>query len=142
MPEQLRNPESPLNKVVIEHIQPTDEDERRAIVEFQNNQELPFRNMKVIRINKSEDPDGFRLGNHYHEDVELFFLEEGKIDTLVLEDSNTGERKIYKGIEASTRIFLPPNVAHLLIFKNAAKLLAFSENQFNPANLVPHKIEY
>lgn len=142
MPEQLRNPESPLTKVVIETIQPTHVDERRAIVEFQDNQELPFRNMKVIRINQPDTNGGFELGNHFHEDIELFFLEEGSIDTLILEDPNTGERQVHKNIPENSRIFLPPNVAHLFVFREAAKLLAFSENEFNPQNLKPHKIEY
>lgn len=134
--------DSPLSRVVVEHVDPIHIDERRAIVEFQNDREIPFTNLRVIRINQPGDENGFRLGNHYHDDIELFFLEDGEIDTLVLEDPQTGERQIHRNLGPNTRIFLPPKVAHLLIFRGAATLLAFNENPFNPQNFVPHTIDY
>lgn len=133
---------SPIQQVIIEKTTPTHTDKRRTIVEFQNDGEMPFRNMKVIRINTPEGPEGFRLGQHYHEDRELFFLDQGEIDTLVLEDPNTKERRVHRSLEANTRILLPANVAHLFIFTGPATLLAFSENPFDQTNLVPYQIEY
>ncbi|MBI3984928.1 MAG: hypothetical protein HY344_03230 [Candidatus Levybacteria bacterium] len=140
--ESAARPISPLQGVVIERVNPTHTDNRRTIVEFQNDGEMPFRNMKVIRINTPEGPEGFRLGQHYHEDRELFFLDKGDIDTLVLEDPNTKERQVHRNLGVNTRILLPANVAHLFIFTGPATLLAFSENPFNPANLVPYQIEH
>jgi hypothetical protein len=141
MTEQLISPESPLSRVVIETIPPTHEDDRRSIVEFLDSETDRFSNAKVIRVKQPEEGKELKLGNHYHEDVELFFLDQGEIDTLVLIDPQTGERMERKNIPANTRIVLPPKVAHLLVFKQPALLLAFSENKFDINNLVKYDIE-
>lgn len=141
MIETQRPIESPLEGVKIETVPITHEDGRRGITEFQNDKELPFRNMKVIRIKSAPEGEHMRLGDHYHEDIELFFLESGKIDRIVLEDPDTGERVEKTDIGPNSRIELPPNVAHTLFFTQASVLMAFSENEFNPENLVPHKIK-
>lgn len=141
MSEQLALPESPLSRVVIETVPPTHEDDRRGITEFLDSETERFSNAKVIRVRQPEEGKELRLGNHYHEDVELFFLEQGEIDTLVLIDPQTGERMQRRNIPANTRIVLPPKVAHLLVFKEPALLLAFSENKFDLANLVKYDID-
>ena len=140
--EGSRNAESPLARMVIQEMAPAHTDERRTITEFQDSEREKFGNMKVISVNQPTSPEGFRLGNHHHSDIELFFLERGRIDTMVLQDPQTGEKEVYKDIAAGTKIILPPGVAHLLIFKDEATLLAFSENPFNPNNLIPYKVDY
>lgn len=83
---------------------------------------------------------GMRLGNHYHEDWELFYLADGQIDELVLQDITTSEKLVEHNIKAGTRILLPPNVAHLLVFRQPSLLIASNENPFDSNNLKPFKL--
>lgn len=133
-------PKAELHRVVIEPVAIASDDHRRTIVEFHDG-EPGYQSMKVITIKTPRPGESMQLGRHYNKDRELFYVQDGVVSSLVLEDPHSGERQEYTDIEAGTKIALPQYAAHLFTFNESAILLAFNENPFDPNNLIPHEFK-
>lgn len=83
-------------------------------------------------------------GGHYHpEAVEWFTIIEGTA-ILILEDTETHERReIEMSLDEAITVFVPNNVAHIVV-NNSNKdfiLLAYTDKLYDPADTIPYVIE-
>lgn len=91
-------------------------DSRRTIVDILFLPDVPLRYSCMIV--KEADP----VGNHYHDCLEVFILDQGLIRVLVLQDVATGERQEFKDLGPGTQIHVPPGTAHALIMEPGSVL--------------------
>ena len=71
-------------------------------------------------------------GNHYHPVWEKFFLSEGHIALLVVEDMKTKKRGRFYNIPAGAHIKLPPNVSHAFVVDEECVLVGFMPVRHSP----------
>lgn len=89
-------------------------------------------------IPQPESGDIKRLGKHWEDTWELFFIISDSIANLVLEDIHTKERRTYPNLGPGTRIILPPKAAHLLEVDEETMLLAMTEAPYTPEIWIPY----
>ena len=129
---------SKIEQVKIEQISPED-DKRRTLWEFHNDAKLKFGNGRFIEVKEPEAEEKTVLAGHYHDDVEVFYLAKGEIESFVLEDIETNERKTVKSIGQGTKIIIPAGIAHQLVFTKPAILLSFNETPTRD-NTTPYEL--
>lgn len=87
---------------------------------------------------------GQAKGGHYHpEAVEWFTLIQGTA-VLKLEDIETHERRdIEMSLEKAITVFIPNNVAHIVVNKSEQDfiLLAYTDKLYAPKDTIPYTIK-
>lgn len=97
--------------LIIDHIGPCHEDNRRAIIEVFNNvpnsdlSGFSAQQLKIAEIHRD-----LPLGGHYHDYRELFYLLRG-VAEFTVEDINTKQRLSF-GLSKGGRVLIPAEVAH------------------------------
>ena len=112
-------------------VPPASVDERRTIWE-------PVNGVALQRVQVFKFSDGSKApgGNHYHRKLEEhFFVVQGCMTLLVLEDVNTEERKVFRDLGPGTKVIVSPYVAHANCFEPGTILVAGCTTPYNKDDL-------
>jgi len=115
-----------------EKINITHEDDRRILTEIFNG-DFEIRNINILEIKKDSV-----LGNHYHNDREIFYLLEGE-GSIIFVDIKNGEREEAKFLKGE-RIIMAPKIAHKLFLKKGSLFMTGKEKGFSQGDLVKYEI--
>ncbi len=114
----------------VDYVEPASVNERRTIWEPVNN--VALQRVQAFRFSGAKGPGG----NHYHRRLkEYFFVVQGCMTLLVLEDVNSKERRIFRNLGPGARIVIPPFVAHANCFEEGTILVAGCTTSSDPNDL-------
>ena len=114
-------------KDLVTSVKPFSSNERRDIWELANGIELRRMQAFVFR------PSATSGGNHYHVKLtEYFFVIQGAMTTLVLEDSRTKERQIFHNLGVGSLVMVPPYIAHANCFAPGTVMVAGCTTPHDP----------
>lgn len=106
-------------KALVTTVQPVSTNERRTIWE-------PVNGIPLLRIQAFQfHPSRTSGGNHYHRLLqEYFFVIHGTMTILVLEDTRTKERAVFRDLGEGSLIIVPPYIAHANRFEAGTIMVA------------------
>jgi len=118
---------SKLDKVLIQKVPITHEDERRQMYEIHEDSTLVMKNSRVIRVKQPATGTQVRLGGHWEEGVEKLYILEGVMKKAKFADIETEEERIEENLQSGTQITIPKHVAHAFYFDAPAILVVLNE---------------
>jgi len=96
--------------------------------------------VNAIRARKRIAGEKWAGGNHWHSETEYFRIVRGNLKKLILENIDTGERKVWKNLGPGTTIEIPARVAHATFPSNGLVLVGVLLGGFNQNDLNPYKL--
>lgn len=128
--------ESKLSGVRVDQISVTHEDSRRAMTEIISSPNITLRDIKLLEIHQPNSGSEFVVGGHWEQGLEVQYIVTGSMARLDVADVESGDEKSFQNLPTGTRIYLPPGIAHMMTFTEAATLFVLNEVPYTPAKLV------
>ncbi|HVM77095.1 MAG TPA: cupin domain-containing protein [Candidatus Paceibacterota bacterium] len=115
-------------ETLVTTVGPANTDSRRIIWEPVNGDMGKFCRLNFFDWTGQEAPGG----NHYHErNEEVFFVTQGEISKMVIENIDTKERHRWKHLGVGTVIHMPVRHAHALVLAPGSKMIALCSQPFD-----------
>ncbi len=115
-------------RALVTTAKPQHTDPRRTIWEPVNGNLGKFCRLNYFNWTGAEAPGG----NHYHEkNVEVFFVVEGEIAKMVIENIDTKERGHWEHLGIGTVIHMPVRHAHALVLTPGSRMVVLASQPFS-----------